>query len=38
MTTEACRAVLEEEGYETWIVPQPGTSCPLMAAKPVGRA
>jgi FkbM family methyltransferase len=38
MTTEACRAVLEEEGYETRIVPQPGTSCPLMAAKPVSRA
>jgi FkbM family methyltransferase len=35
MTTEACQAILKEEGYEMRIVPQPGTSCPLMVAKPV---
>jgi FkbM family methyltransferase len=37
MTTAACRTVLEEEGYETRVVAQPGTSCPLMVALP-GRS
>jgi len=34
MTTDACKAVLEEEGYQTYEVPQPGTTFPLIVAKP----
>jgi FkbM family methyltransferase len=33
-TTEACRKILESEGYRTQVGPQPGTHCPLMAAIP----
>jgi FkbM family methyltransferase len=30
MTTAACQSLLQEEGYRTSIVSQPGTDCPLM--------
>jgi FkbM family methyltransferase len=35
-TTEACRRILEAEGYRTQVCPQPGTHCPLMAGTPGG--
>jgi FkbM family methyltransferase len=33
-TTDACRKILEAEGYQTKVGSQPGTHCPLMAATP----
>jgi FkbM family methyltransferase len=36
-TTNACRTLLEAENYQTRIVPQPGTTFPLLVAKPVTR-
>jgi FkbM family methyltransferase len=38
MTTAACRAILEEEGYRIYEVPQPGTTSPLIVGKPANSA
>jgi FkbM family methyltransferase len=34
ITTTACRAILREEGYETYEVGQPGTKAPLIVGQP----